>query len=53
MLRAISATVFLVISFAFLTLASDFLSPESQVVIALIAFAGVAWAFVPRPKRDC
>jgi len=51
MLRAIAASVFLVVAYSVLVLSSDFLSQETQVVLGLISLAAVAWAFAPERKR--
>jgi len=50
-LRAIAASVFVLVAYSVLVLSSDFLSPESQVILGIISLAAVAWAFAPERKR--
>ena len=51
MLRAVAVSAFLVVAYSVLVLSSDFFSPDSQVVLGVIALASVAWAFAPDRKR--
>ena len=55
MLRAISAIVFLVLAYTVPMLAVEHLPPNyasgAAVLVPLVGFAAVAWAFVPERKR--